>query len=63
MVCFDQYELDFLGQIKFLYVEMPCRRYFWVHVRYFSLSEIGTRVRFGLELGLGPRQVPVKVRA
>jgi len=22
-VCFDQYELDYLGRIKFLHVEMP----------------------------------------
>ena len=22
-ICFDQYELDYLGQIKFLHVEMP----------------------------------------
>ena len=24
-VCFDQYELDYLGRIKFLHVEMPYR--------------------------------------
>ena len=28
MVCFDQYELDYLRRIKFLHVEMPyCSNY------------------------------------
>ena len=28
-VCFDQYELDYLGRIKFVHVEMPYRRRFY----------------------------------
>ena len=39
-VCFDQYEIDYLGRIKFLHVEMPywthsvsyCRDIWWVSV-------------------------------
>ena len=26
VVCFDQYELDYLGRIKFLHVEMPYKQ-------------------------------------
>ena len=33
-VCFDQYDLDYLGRIKFLHVEIP---YIYIHLSYLAV--------------------------